>query len=121
MRDHRVPAALLVWNTVRIAEIVHRLRASGEEILDTDLARVSPLPRAHIIPTGTYSFEQEMPGVDFAHNTLPEIFAPLLPTPRTGRTVDDLQHILAEPAIQFRAVAAAIRAAFRILCRKLQP
>jgi len=39
--------------------------------LDSDLARVSPLCRAHIIPTGTYSFEPEMPGVDIAHNTLP--------------------------------------------------
>jgi hypothetical protein len=61
---------VLVWNTAHIAKIVSRLRASGEEILDTDLARVSPLCRAHIIPTGTYSFEPEMPGVDLAHNTL---------------------------------------------------
>ena len=51
---------------MRIAEIVDRLRASGEEILDTDLARVSPLCRAHIIPTGTYSFEPEIPGVGIA-------------------------------------------------------
>jgi len=43
----------------------------GKEILDTDLARVSPLCRAHIIPTGTYSFQPEIPGVDIAHNTLP--------------------------------------------------
>jgi hypothetical protein len=63
--------AVLVWNTVRIAEIVSRLRASGEEILDNDLARVSPLCRAHIIPTGTYSFDPEMPGVNTAYNTLP--------------------------------------------------
>jgi TnpA family transposase len=63
--------AVLVWNTVWIAEIVNRLRASGEEILDSDLARVSPLCRAHIIPTVTYSFDPEMPGVDLAHNTLP--------------------------------------------------
>jgi len=63
--------AVLVWNTVRIAEIVARLRVSGEEILDSDLARVSPLCRAHIIPTGTYSFDPDMPGVDMAHNTLP--------------------------------------------------
>lgn len=63
--------AVLVWNTVRIGQIVDRLRASGEEVLDTDLARVSPLCRPHIIPTGTYSFDQEMPGVDMAHNTLP--------------------------------------------------
>ena len=34
--------AVLVWNTVRISEIVDRLRAAGEQILDTDLARVSP-------------------------------------------------------------------------------
>jgi hypothetical protein len=45
--------AVLVWNTVRSTEIVARLRASGEEILDSDLARVSPLCRAHIIPAGT--------------------------------------------------------------------
>ena len=63
--------AVLVWNTVRIAEIVSRLRASGEEILDNDLARVSPLCRAHIIPTGTYSFDPEMPGINTAYNTLP--------------------------------------------------
>lgn len=63
--------AVLVWNTVRIGQIVDRLRASGEEILDADLARVSPLCRPHIIATGTYSFDPEMPGVDIAHNTLP--------------------------------------------------
>jgi hypothetical protein len=49
--------AVLVWNTVRISEIVERLRAAGEQILDTDLARVSPLCYAHIIPNGTYNFE----------------------------------------------------------------
>ena len=34
-------------------------------------ARVSPPCRAHIIPTGTYSFDPEMPGIDIAYNTLP--------------------------------------------------
>jgi hypothetical protein len=34
---------------VRISKIVDHLRAAGEEILDTDLARVSPLCFAHII------------------------------------------------------------------------
>lgn len=63
--------AVLVWNTVRIAEIVEHLRTAGEEILDSDLARVSPLVRTHIIPTGTYSFEPEMSGVTSAHKTLP--------------------------------------------------
>ena len=54
--------AVLVWNTVRISEIVDRLRAAGEQILDTDLARVSPLCYAHIIPNGTYNFEGAIQG-----------------------------------------------------------
>ncbi len=62
--------AVLVWNTVRIGQIVERLRASGEEILDADLARISPLCHAHIIPNGTYSFDRDIAGVDLAHNTL---------------------------------------------------
>jgi integrase len=62
---------VLVWNTVRISEIVERLRAAGEQILDTDLARVSPLCYAHIIPNGTYNFEGAIQGGNPAHNTLP--------------------------------------------------
>jgi len=62
--------AVLVWNTVRISEIVERLRAAGEQILDTDLARVSPLCYAHIIPNGTYNFESEIHGDNPARNTL---------------------------------------------------
>ena len=53
--------AVPVWNTAQIAEIDTHLRASGEGILDSDLARVSHLCRAHIIPTGSYSFDPEMP------------------------------------------------------------
>jgi TnpA family transposase len=56
--------AVLVWNTVRIGEIVERLRASGEEILDSGLARVSPLCFADIIPNGTYNFESDIQGVN---------------------------------------------------------
>ena len=63
--------AVLVWNTVRISEIVERLRAAGEQILDTDLARVSPLCYALIIPNGTYNFEGAIQGGNPAHNTLP--------------------------------------------------
>ncbi len=62
--------AVLVWNTVRIGQIFERLRASGEESLDTDLARISPLCHAHIIPNATYSFDRDIVGVDPAHNTL---------------------------------------------------
>ena len=46
--------AVLVWNTVRMGEIVARLRAAGETVSDEDLARISPLAYAHVIPNGTY-------------------------------------------------------------------
>ena len=46
--------AVLVWNTVQIARIVDQLRAAGHEVKDEDLARVSPLAHAHVIPNGSY-------------------------------------------------------------------
>lgn len=46
--------AVLIWNTRHIARIVDQLRAAGQEVLDEDIARVSPLLHAHIIPNGSY-------------------------------------------------------------------
>lgn len=46
--------AVLVWNTIQIQNIVKDLRASGHTVKDEDLARVSPLLRAHVIPNGSY-------------------------------------------------------------------
>ncbi len=46
--------AVLVWNTVHIARIVDQLRAAGHEVRDENLARVSPLAHAHVIPNGSY-------------------------------------------------------------------
>ena len=46
--------AVLVWNTVHIARIVAQLRTAGHEVRDEDLARVSPLAHAHVIPNGSY-------------------------------------------------------------------
>jgi TnpA family transposase len=46
--------AVLVWNTVHIARIVDQLRAAGHVVEDEDLARVSPLIHAHVIPNGSY-------------------------------------------------------------------
>ncbi len=46
--------AVLVWNTVHIARIVDQLRAAGHVVDDGDLARVSPLVHAHVIPNGSY-------------------------------------------------------------------
>ena len=46
--------AVLVWNTVHIARIIEQLRATGHEVKGEDLARVSPLAHAHVIPNGSY-------------------------------------------------------------------
>jgi TnpA family transposase len=49
--------AVLVWNTVRFAEIVEALeRTTGQPIAREDLARISPLAYKHVIPSGTYHF-----------------------------------------------------------------
>ena len=50
--------AVLVWNTVRMGEIVARLRAAGEAVSEEDLARISPQAYAHVIPNGTYGFDR---------------------------------------------------------------
>jgi TnpA family transposase len=62
--------AVLVWNAVRMGEIVARLRAAGETVSDEDLARISPLAYAHVIPNGTYVFDHSRRGY-IAPNTLP--------------------------------------------------
>ena len=53
--------AALVWNTVQMSRIIEQLRASGETITSADLARISPMAFAHIIPNGTY-FTQRTSG-----------------------------------------------------------
>jgi hypothetical protein len=63
--------AVLVWNTVRMGEIVTRLRAAGETVSDEDLARISPLAYAHVIPNGTYVFDRPQRGFKMARVTLP--------------------------------------------------
>jgi len=51
--------AVVVWNTLRIGEVVAQLRAEGHVITDEDLARTSPLLHAHINPFGQYRFDLE--------------------------------------------------------------
>jgi TnpA family transposase len=46
--------AVLIWNTVQMARIADQLRASGHDVRDQDLARVSPLAHAHVAPNGSY-------------------------------------------------------------------
>ena len=46
--------AVVVWNTVQMTRIIDQLRAGGDVITDDELARISPLAFAHVIPNGTY-------------------------------------------------------------------
>jgi TnpA family transposase len=62
--------AVLVWNTVRMSELVARLRAAGETVSDEDLARISPLAYAHVIPTGTYVCDRPQRGCNPVAGTL---------------------------------------------------
>jgi hypothetical protein len=53
--------AVLVWNTVRMTEILRALKiASGAPAEVADIGRISPLAHAHVIPSGTYHFERAM-------------------------------------------------------------
>ena len=48
--------AVLVWNTVKIMEIVDRLEMNGEIVSREALSKVLPLRFEHITPTGTHNF-----------------------------------------------------------------
>lgn len=50
--------AVVVWNTVQMTRIIDQLRAGGEVVTDAELARLSPLAFAHVIPNGTYFVRQ---------------------------------------------------------------
>ena len=50
--------AVLVFNTVRLAEILDRLNQTGERVEQEALRWISPLLNAHVIPNGTYHFDR---------------------------------------------------------------
>ena len=54
--------AVRVWNTIHIAEIMRSLEARGDVVTRADMARVSPLADAYVIPGGTYRFHSEDAG-----------------------------------------------------------
>jgi hypothetical protein len=51
--------------------IVAWLRAAGQAVSDEDLARISPLAYAHVIPNGTYVFNHTRRRTDISPNSLP--------------------------------------------------
>ena len=44
---------------------------AGETVLNEDLARISPLAYAHVLPNGTYVLDRHWQGFDMAPVTLP--------------------------------------------------
>lgn len=51
--------AVLVWNTVRINEIIGSLeKFYRRPVLPEHLARLSPVAHGHVIPSGTHHFER---------------------------------------------------------------
>lgn len=50
--------AVLIWNTVHMRRIMEQLRATGVTVTDEDVALISPLAYAHVIPNGTYFFDR---------------------------------------------------------------
>jgi Tn3 transposase DDE domain len=49
--------AVLVWNTAHMSRILEHLRATGVTVTDEDVATVSLLAYAHVIPKGSYFFD----------------------------------------------------------------
>ena len=47
---------LVLWNTQYMDDAINHLRASGREILDEHLARLSPLQHEHVLMLGTFPF-----------------------------------------------------------------
>lgn len=53
-----VSNAILYWNTLRIDEIISKIRKNGEDITDEDIKHISLLPHKHVLPNGTYFNDQ---------------------------------------------------------------
>ena len=48
--------ALVLWNAQYLDDAIAQLRATGHEITDEDLRRLSPLQHEHIKMLGTFHF-----------------------------------------------------------------
>lgn len=52
-----VTNAIIIWNTVYIAEVLRRLRAEGHQVNDDAIAHLSPAMYAHVNKHGKYRFD----------------------------------------------------------------
>ena len=49
-----VSNAVLLWNTIKMSEIINKLKDNGSFIDEKSLSHISLLPYKHVIPMGTY-------------------------------------------------------------------
>jgi hypothetical protein len=49
-----VSNAVLLWNTIKMIEIINKLKDNGTFIDEKSLSHISLLPYKHVIPMGTY-------------------------------------------------------------------
>lgn len=49
-----VSNAVLLWNTIKMSEIINKLKDNGTFIDEKSLSHISLLPYKHVIPMGTY-------------------------------------------------------------------
>lgn len=48
--------AILVYNTLRLGDLLADLRRGGHPVAQADLAGISPLLHEHVLPNGRYTF-----------------------------------------------------------------
>jgi hypothetical protein len=51
-----VTNAVILWNTIYIEKALKQMKEEGFEVLEEDIARISPLQHRHINFLGRYSF-----------------------------------------------------------------
>ena len=53
--------AVVLWNTMKMEQVVQNLRAGGATVADEHLRHIWPLQRHHIVPNGVYFVNRTMP------------------------------------------------------------
>ena len=54
-----VSNAILMWNTIKIDDIIKNIEAQGEKISPDMVSHISLLPYKHVLPNGTYFIDDQ--------------------------------------------------------------
>ncbi len=54
-----VSNAILMWNTIKIDDIIKNIEAQREKISPEMLSHISLLPYKHVLPNGTYFIDDQ--------------------------------------------------------------